>query len=239
MNPLWRKEWHLQSSLAALWLRLGLWLALALFFLSAYQQYQSLALQLAQLENRRGATQMLLLPVNQLLLNAMLLWTVFFGARALAQEYEWQTLPFAGAAVLWRKALILWLNVMLLSLPFWLSVGFLGLKTDWDKGLLYGMAAAQIFLSLYALALVWLLSLRLRHSVTTALAAAVLLLLLWLSPLLIYEPAPAADIVRWLSPFSHAALFTQGIFHVQTAVFVLLHVLFFGSCFILMQQENR
>ena len=79
----------------------------------------------------------------------------------------------------------------------------------------------------------------LRHSVTTALAAAVLLLLLWLSPLLIYEPAPAADIVRWLSPFSHAALFTQGIFHVQTAVFVLLHVLFFGSCFILIQQENR
>lgn len=237
MSLLWRKEWFLQSSLAALWLRLGLWLGFALFFLAIYQEYQSLALQLAQLENRRGATQMLLSPVNQFSLNMLLIWAVFFGSRALAQEYEWQTLPFASWKVLWVKALVLWLNLVLLLLPFWLSVAYLALATDWDKGLLVGFFAAQALLSVYAVALVWVLSTLLRHSVTTALSATVLLLLLWLAPLLIHEPQVLADMVQWFSPFSHIYLLTQGVFHMQTGVFVLLHTVFFASCLMLVKGE--
>lgn len=238
MNILWRKEWYLQSTPVALWIRLGLWLGFALFFLAAYQEYQALAPQFAQLENRRGATQMLLLPVNQFALNMMLIWAVFFGARALAQEYEWHTLLFASWKLLRMKALVLWVNLWLLLLPFWLCVGYLALATDWDKGLVYGILAAQGLLSIYVVGLVWVLSALLRHSVTTALSATVLLLLLWLAPLLIREPVVLANMLQWFSPFSHIHFLTQGIFHIQTLVFILLHLVFFASCLMLTQQEN-
>lgn len=234
----WWKEWYLQSSAAALWLRLALWLGFALFFLAAYQQYQEIAPQLAQLENRRGATQMLLVPVHQFLLHLMLLWAVFFGARALAQEFEWQTLSFRLGQTLALKAAVLYANLLLLTLPFWLSVAYLALGSDWDRGLLYGLAAAQFGFAAYLVALMWALAACLRHSVTTALAAAVLLLLLWLAPLLLHEPPLLANMLQWLSPFSHIALLNQGIFHVQTAIFALLHAGFLMSCVILAQQER-
>ncbi len=244
MVSLWRKEWFMQMPRIASWVLAALWVLLALYFLASYQEYKILAPQLAQLENRRGATQMLLSTVNQLLLWQMIAWSVFFGARSIAQEYEWQThtlisMTHGGFIRQIRIKLgVLWTYLLLLTVPFWFSAIWFSTATNWDNGLIFGIALSQIFLSAYAVFLTMAVSSTLKQGTTASLVCAVIWLLLWLAPLLIHSPPAISNMVQWLSPFSHIHLLVRGQFNLQTLIFITMHLLFFSSCLVIAQQET-
>lgn len=228
----WRKEWMMQWTPAAAVMLALLWLLFGLYFLAGYQSYQALAADLAQLDNRRGATEMLLGAGNGVLLWMMVLWSVFWGARTLAQEYEWQTAAFYRAfwrRWLWVKAGALAAALLLLTLPFWFSVAWLSTAVHWDRGLLLGFFLAQTFIALYATGLALAVAAVLRHGMTAALLALLLWTAFWLLPLLINAPPLWADLVRWLSPFAHAELLSTGTLHSQTGVFALVMAAFWIS----------
>lgn len=238
-----RKEVFQQISFVAIGLLVLAWVALGLYFLTAFQEYQHLAPQLAQLENRRGATQMLLVPVNELLLWLMIIWSVFFGARAIAQEYEWHTVSLYRVCEggflkqIWLKFVVLFGLLMLLALPFWVGVVWLSFGTEYDFGLLVGIFSTQLLIALYAVLLALTLSALFKQGTTAALVCAMVWGTLWLTPMLVQSPDNLVAMLQWLSPFAHVGLLTQGQYSVQTLIFIVMHGFYFVSCLIFIEQE--
>lgn len=221
------KEWFLLWPRWSVFALLLFYVAFAVYFLAAFESYQEFAPRLAQLENKRGATEFLLLPVAGFLSWQLIAWSVFFGARGVALEFEGRTYELYGQLfykALWRKFWVLFLSLFLLTLPFWFSVFFLSLGTSWDRGLLLGIFLAQLFLVLFALLLLFVLCLCFRQALLSALMASFIWLLLYLFSWGI-EP-PLAGLAQWLSPFYHMALLQNGVLHMQTFLFVLCAFLF-------------
>lgn len=222
---LWLKEWRLLRRSLAYALALS-YLVLAWLIAASISEYQALAPQLAQLDNQKGATEMLLGTMNDALKWLWLLWSVFFAARLLAQERQWRTDVLYHALPIKRllaaKALFLLPLFILLSLPFWLTVYVLGRATAWDQALLLAQALAQLFWMLYAIALGLCCSSMNRQSLSACLSCALAWLLLWLLPSLSSQPPSLVAWLQYLSPFEHFALLQRGILSVQT-------VFYFGS----------
>lgn len=239
-----RKEWFQQCSPVALVLLTVAWAAVGLYFITAFQEYQHLAPQLAQLENRRGATQMLLVPINGLVIWLMILWSVFFGARSIAQEYEWHTVLLFRVCYggflkqIFLKFVVLFGFLMALALPFWVGVGWLAVGTDYDIGLLVGILASQLLIALYASLLALGLSAMLKQGTTAALMCAVLWGGLWIAPILVQSPEDLVAMLQWLSPFAHIGLLTQGQYSVQTLIFIVMSVFYFVSWLMFIEWEG-
>ncbi|MBV7434701.1 hypothetical protein KRX19_06625 [Cardiobacteriaceae bacterium TAE3-ERU3] len=225
------KEWRLLLTPAMLWAMLLLWLGEVVYLLAALEAYNGLADQLARLSNRRGATQMLLAHAGGVVNWLMIVWLVYFGARSLAQERQW------GTDFLWRsrcggrwrlllsKAAVLLLGLLLVVLPYWLWVIGLTFGTDWDDGLLLGIALSQVLLALYGVGLALTVSAACVQPLTASLLLGLLWLLLWLLPVLASSPQWLNAMLRWLSPFEHVALLQQGILSSQTGVFFVMMLL--------------
>lgn len=215
-----RKEWRLLFSPTLLIALALAWLALGWFLLALLQEYQAIAAQLAQLENRRGATEMLLGTANDFVKWLMVLWSIFFGARSLAVERQWHTLTlYYGLS--WRnfylaKALLLTLALLLLTLPFWLTAGGLAAGVSWDKPLLLSYLLGQLFFIVFAVGLSLTISAGQSQGLSASLLTALCWLLLWLSPTLSSTPPWLPVLMRYLSPFEHFQLLQQGILSVQT-----------------------
>lgn len=220
------KEWRLLMTPAMLWGVLLLWLVEAVYLLAALDAYNAMADQLARLSNRRGATQMLLAHAGSIVNALMVIWTLYFGARSFAQERQW------GTDVLWRlqrgqhkrvllaKALALLISLGLVVLPYWLWVGVLSLGTEWDHGLFVGIILAQALFAFYAVGMALTVSAASTQPLTASLILALVWLLLWLLPVLSSSPPWLNAMLRWLSPFEHAALLQQGIVSSQTGGFM-------------------
>lgn len=244
MNTNHRKELYLQITPFAIAVLSVFWLLTGLYFLTAYQEYQNIAPQLAQLESPRGATQMLLVPVNQLVLWFMIAWSCAFGARSIAQEYEWHTAQLIAVQTYYIREYLSKIGLQALTLlfittPFWFAVAYLSPATHWDKGLLVGIFATQLLIAIYATLLASTLSATFKQSLSSALIAVIIWLSLWLAPLLITEPENLFAILQWFSPLAHANLLTQGQFTLQTAIFLLMHILFFGTWLYINLSENN
>ena len=232
---LWRdwisKEWRLLMTPAMLWTMLLLWLGEIVYLLAALEAYNGLADQLARLSNRRGATQMLLAHTSGAVNWLMIVWLVYFGARTLAQERQW------GTDILWRtgrgshwkllfaKAVALLIGLLLVALPYWLWVAGLSFGTDWDNGLLLGITLAQLLLAVYGIGLAMTVSAACTQPLTASLLLGLLWLLLWLLPVLSSSPQWLNAVLRWLSPFEHAALLQQGLLSSQTGIFFVMMLL--------------
>lgn len=230
---MWAKEWRMMMWPSGVWAMALAWLVVALFLLSYLEEYQAIAIQLAGLNNRRGATEMLLVPVNGVLTWLMVLWSVYFGARGIALERQWQTeaIYLGSRRIFWRllslKIASLMLAMILITLPFWVFIGFLFTATEWDTGLMLGLILAQGLMVLYATLLSLAVSATQNQALIASLFVALIWLLLWVAPTLTTEPAGLVAMLRWLSPFEHIALLEQGMLSGQTLVFLALHLLFF------------
>lgn len=200
----------------------------SIYFFSLYQEYQNIASQLAIIENKRGATQMLLLSAHSLTIFQIIAWSIFFGARSFALEFEWLTHRLFGDCLL-EKSVVLLFSLALIILPFWLAVFFLGFGTNWDEGLLFGIFLSQIIFMLYASALAICVSLTLKQGISASLLLGIIWLLLYLLPTIIHEPELLTNLLQWFSPFSQTKLLESGIFHIQTLLFFILNGLFFIS----------
>lgn len=238
-----RKESYLHLTPLSIVMLGAFWFVIALYFLAAYQEYQTLAPQLARLESPRGATQMLLVAVNQLVIGLMVLWSSVFGARSIAQEYEWHTaqlLWVQNQGMSWYRAKIFWqlLALCWISVPFWFAVCWLGHATGWDKGLLLGIFSAQLLIAVYACLLASALSAAFKQGLSAALTAVIIWLGLWLAPILVTEPAGLNAMLQWFSPFAHTTLMMQGQFTLQTLLFFVMHSLFFITWLRLNVGEN-
>ncbi|SUO92996.1 hypothetical protein [Suttonella ornithocola] len=239
------KEYYLQASLLSLGMLTLIWTIFALYFLAAFQEYQHLAPQLAQLENRRGATQMLLLPVNQLVIWIIITWSVFFAARTISQEYQWQTItlyPKYLGGFFYQiifKIIVLIIILTTLIISFWFGVAWLSQGTQFDNGLLIGFLASQILTIAYAIGLSLTISIILKQNTSASMCCAIIWLLWWLLPLLFNSPASLVAMLQWLSPFAHNDLLMQGQFTLQTLIFIILHIIFFLSLIYYYQQENH
>ncbi|MBP3194273.1 MAG: hypothetical protein J6M05_01205 [Cardiobacteriaceae bacterium] len=244
-KALFLKELYQFFSPLAVFSLAGIWLFWGICFFVFFEQYQALAAKLAMLENRRGATQMLLVTANNLLMWLLVAWVIFFASKTVATEFEQQTfrlLPrHLGGFVrsLKYKFLVILLSIALLVLPFWLAVFALSFATDWDLGQVFGIFLTQVLFAVYAASSAILAALFLRQGVASALFLALFWLLLYVLPLIIYEPASLAAVVQWFSPFSHAQLLSAGIFHIQTLTFILLNAFFFISLTLLVDWEAR
>ena len=227
-KTLLEKELFLTFSPLASAVLLLFYFAWAVYFFSLYQQYQDLAPQLALLENQRGATQMLLRAANFLTIFQLISWSIFFGARSFAVEFEWLTFRLFGDC-LPEKATVLIFSQLLIILPFWLAVFLLGFGTNWDEGLLVGMFLSQMLFILYGSALVICVSLTLKQGISSSLLLGIIWLLLFLLPPVIEEPEVLSNLLLWFSPFEQTKLLSGGIFHIQTLIFFILHGLFFIS----------
>lgn len=225
------KEWRLLLTPAMLWAILLLWLGEVVYLLAAVEAYNALADQLARLSNRRGATQMLLAHASGVVNWLMVVWLVYFGARSLAQERLWGTdcLWCFRHGYHWRlllsKAVVLLLGLVLVALPYWLWVIGLTLGTDWDNGLLFGIALGQVLMACYGVALALAVSAACVQPLTASLLLGLIWLLLWLLPVLASSPQWLNAMLRWLSPFEHVALLQQGILSSQTGIFFVMMLL--------------
>lgn len=208
------------------------WLALGWYLLAGLEEYNAIAGQLAQLENRRGATEMYLGAANQWLQTLMVLWSIYFGARSLAQERQWQTQTLHYGSdwtpFLWAKALVLGTCLLLLTLPFWLVVLWLQSGVHWDGPLLAAQALGQLFFLLFALGLSLSISATQSQALSASLLTALAWLLLWLAPTLSTSPAWLPLLLRYLSPFEHFQLLQQGIVALQTGAYLLFMLFIFG-----------
>lgn len=242
-RALWDKDWRLLLSHYGIFAFIAIAFFQGLYFLVAYQEYVEIAPALAKLSNRKGASEMLLAPVSDLLIYLLILWSIFFATRLLAQEYEWRTAALWGSAqegkALASKGLVLLSSMLLLIAPFWIGVGFLSLGTQFDTGILVGIFCAQLLMIAYALGLAFVLSLWLKQAVMAALLCFLFWLGIYLAPILLLSPLSLQMMVRWLSPFSHSHLLQQGIFSLQTGLFVLLQGCLFVSLCICYQQRRR
>lgn len=241
-RSLWQKEWtQLQSPLFIVLLVL-IWWIWGIYFLSAVQEYQTLSPQLALLSTPRGASDMLLVPLNHLLGWLLAIYTVFVVAKSLGDEFLYRTVA------LFYRDFYRWLTVKLAAiatltalatLPFWCAVIWLSMTTDFDDGVVAGIVCGQIVLLLYALGLGAVFTMWLRHTLAAAAFLVLWLILLWLLPSLISEPAFLVLLLQWLSPFAHVGLLHSGQFSLQTAVFVLLHGGYFISLLIFLHGKLR
>lgn len=234
------KEWRLLCGGAFYVVMLMIWFALSVYLLAAFEAYQDLAPKLAQLSNQRGATEMLLVQGSGVVVWLIILFSVYFAARSLSMEREWQTDGLWRAVrgrVLLAKIAVLVCACGLIALPFWLFVAALTPGTDWDNGLLMAMALAQGLITLYALLLALSASAKL-PALIASLLLALLWLLLWLMPVLVSSPDWLVAIMRWLSPFEHVGLLHQGMLSVQTLVFIVLHTLCFSTLISLFLTEE-
>ncbi len=226
MRALWRKECHFLCAPLPVLAVIFAWFAWGIYFLAALREYQALAARFASLSPARGASEMLLLPVNRLLLLLLALWIVFFAARSIGEEYA------CGTVALYRRRFVSWLLAKsgalllfgaLFTLPFWFSVAWLSSATRFDRAVLVGVAAAQALILVYCCAMACCVALWLRRqALAAALLGTLLLLLLWLLPSLVSSPAGLVAMLEWLSPFAHARLLVGGQFTLQSVLFVVL-----------------
>ncbi|MDO4435539.1 MAG: hypothetical protein Q4B71_03865 [Cardiobacteriaceae bacterium] len=234
-NALIRKEWRLLAT-PSYFLTISLvWLLLGWYFAAGLQEYQAIATKLAQLENQRGASDMILGSAQQILQLLMLAWSLYFGAKIVAQERQWQTHTLLrgvqGSDTLWLCSKALWLmfSLCLLTLPFWAFVAYLSLANAvvWDTGLLISQALAQLLLILYATGIALTFSSSQNQTLSASLGLALIYLLLWLAPLFIQSPLWLTESLKFLSPFEHLALLNRGILSFATLNFLLLHLAIF------------
>lgn len=211
------------------------WFALGWFLISGLLEYQAIAAKLAALQNRRGATETLLGSATKVIQWLMILWTLYFGARSLANEKQWHThlllcgMQQAQKCLLILKTLVLIGSVLLLTLPFWLFVLWVMHSSIWDGGLLISQALGQIFIAVYAGLLALTVSASRHQALPASLLLALIWLLLWLAPVLTTTPLWLVELLRWFSPFEHAALLYRGILSSQTLVFIIIHGLLFAT----------
>ncbi|UJF24956.1 hypothetical protein L0B52_02105 [Suttonella sp. R2A3] len=236
------KEWRLLCGGAFYVSLLLMWLGLTIYLLAAFEAYQDLAPKLAQLNNQRGATELLLGQGSRVVVWLIIIFSLYFAARCLGIEREWRTDQLwrfnqGRWRVIWAKLLVLLIGSMLVALPFWLFVGALTPGTDWDNGLLWAMVLAQGLVIIYALLLGLMVSAKLPPLVAS-LCLALIWLLLWLMPILLSSPDWLVAITRWLSPFEHIELLHQGILSMQTVFFLLLHILCFTTLLSLFLTEE-
>lgn len=230
---MWAKEWRMLMLPVGVWAMALAWFVLALFLLNYFLEYQAIAVKLAGLSNQRGATQLLLVQANQLVLYWLVLWSLFFGARSFSLERQWHCdyLYVGSRRLLWRilgfKIATLLGSMLLLTLPFW--VFFLGLwdATQWQGALVWGIVLAQVLIIGYAGLLSLLVSVLCAQALTASLVLALIWLFLWVAPTLISQPQAWVAMLQWLSPFEHVQLLMQGVVHSQTLMFVLVHWLIF------------
>lgn len=242
VGALWRKECHVFCAPLPVASVVLAWIAWGLYFLAAFQEYQVLAPRLAALSTPRGASEMLLLPTNQLLLWLLALWLVFFAARSIGEEYTLGTMGMYRrrfVAALCAKAGTAFLFGALFVLPFWVCVFWLSRGTRFDHGVLVGVAAAQILILLYCCLMACVIALWLKQPLGGALLGALLLVLSWLLPNLVSSPAGLVAMLQWLSPFAHAELLCRGEFSLQSLVFIVLHSAFFVSFIAYFHLEDR
>lgn len=241
-GALWRRECYILSAPLPVAAGVLAWFAWGLYFLAALQEYQAQAPRLAALSTPRGASEMLLLPANRLLLWLLALWIVFFAARSIGGEYALDTMGLYRrrfATLLFAKAGALLLFGALLALPFWVCVAWLSAGTRFDCGVLVGVAAAQALILIYCCAMGCGIALWLKQPLGSALLGALLLVLSWLLPTLVPSPAGLVAMFRWLSPFAHAELLAGGWFTLQSALFIALHSIFFISLIACFHLEDR
>lgn len=234
-KALYRKEWRLLAS-PSYFLSLSLtWLLLGWYFAAGLQEYQAIATKLAQLENQRGASDLLLGSGQQLLQLLMLAWSVYFGARCVAQEKQWHThtllrgVAGADGAWLWSKALCLGISLGIITLPYWFFAGYLWLvgAVVWDGGLLLSHALAQCLLIVYATGAALALSSSQSQALSASLCLALWYLMLWLLPLFIQSPLWLTESLKFISPFEHLTLLNRGIISFTTFNFLILHIFIF------------
>lgn len=234
-KALYRKEWRLLAS-PSYFLSLSLaWLLLGWYFAAGLQEYQAIATQLAQLENQRGASDLLLGSGQQLLQLLMLAWSIYFGARIVAQERQWQTHTLLRGVVgaegvwLWSKALCVAISMALITVPYWALVSYLALATEvvWDWGLILGHGLAQLLLIIYGTGLALSFSSSQNQALSASLGLALWYLMLWLLPLFIQSPAWLNEGLKFLSPFEHLALLNRGMVSSYTLHFLLLNFFIF------------
>ncbi len=230
---MWAKEWRMLMWPAGTFAMALAWFILAIILLSYLQEYQSIAIELSNLSNQRGATELLLVQANQAVLNMMILWSIYFGARSFALERQWSSdiLYFGTCRLIWRvmyyKIAVLGVTMALISLPFW--VFYMGLirASGWDNGVVFGIFLAQLVMILYAGLLSLAVSVVIAQALTGSLILALIWLFLWLAPTLVTQPDALVSMLRWVSPFEHTALLVRGMISGQTLIFVLLHSLIF------------
>ena len=236
-KTLLEKELFLNFSPLASVVLLLFYFSWAVHFFFFFQEYQAIASQLALLENKRGATQMLLGSGNSLIIFQIVAWSIFFGARNFALEYEWLTFRLFGDCLL-EKFLVLIFSLALITLPFWLAVFFLGFGTNWDEGLLFGLFLSQIIFIFYSSLLAVCISISLKQGISSSLFLGIIWLLLYLLPLIIHEPELLTNLLQWFSPFEQTKLLQKGIFHIQSLMFFILHGLFFISYLGILQNDD-
>lgn len=229
------KAWRLLATpffwaaLVVVWLLLGLYLLLLL------QEYLAIAPTLAGLENQPGATQWLLGQGARAVQWLMVVWSVFFVSRLFAGERQWMTYHLRRTSLARPRAgwtayvAVVWLGMLLLTVPFWLIVVVLAPAVQWDVALLSAYALAQGCFAAYATLLSATLAVWPGQMVTAALLAGLVWLVLWLLPVLTSSPEWLVAILQWLSPFSHVALLFDGLVSGQSMLFFALHALFFLS----------
>lgn len=229
------KSWRLLATPSYWAALLTGWLLFGLYILLALQEYMAAAPMLAGLDNQPGATHMLLgqgVNAGQWL---MIVWGVFFVPRLFAGERQWLTYHLRRTSLTrrsggwWRYALVSWLALLLLMLPFWIFVVWLMPSVFWDSTLLGAYALAQILFAAYAVGLAAMLSVWSGQVIASSLLSGLVWLGLWLLPVLTSSPEWLVAIMQWFSPFSHQALMLNGLISVQSVIFWALHMIFFGS----------
>lgn len=229
LKSVFRKEWRILDTPMFFFALCVNWLILGLFLGAGFEDYQAMASQYAQLNNKKGATEMILGSANQIFQILATLWAIYFGGRSLAQEKQWQThilhFGLTKSAFFGAKSLILVTSLALLALPFWFFVIWVSFGTDWDNLLLFSLALAQIFWIIFATAFSLTLSASQKQALSASLLCALMWLILWLAPILTSAPSDWVAVLRYLSPFEHFSLLQTGILSLQSAFYLFFTVL--------------
>lgn len=227
------KSWRLLATPFFWWALVLGWFLFALYLLLALQEYMAIAPTLAGLDNQPGATALLLGQGMRALQWLMVVWTVFFVTRLFAGERQWMTFHLRRTSLRrkafawWSHLAVSWLALILLTAPFWVLVVVLAPASNWDLRLLAVYAMMQMGFAAYAAMLCAMLSVWPGQIITASLLVALSWLILWLLPVLTSSPGWLVAILQWFSPFSHNALLFDGLLSMQSALFFLLHTVFF------------
>lgn len=216
--------------------------AWTLYFLTAYHTYHTMAARLASLSVPKGATQVLLTPLSDVMLWFIALWCCFFMARLLGVEITTGSMRYFRAHYgqwLCAKMLAVIASAACLALPFWVAVIWLSFGTQFDAAMLAGMALAQVMMALFATLLSSAVTCFLRQALAGALLAILLLVLLWLLPKVLLSPPTLQALAAWFSPFAHAGLLNVGQFNIQTLLFIVLSSVYFISLLIWFYAKER
>lgn len=216
----------------------------ALYLFAAIQTYLENLPMLLSLENKRGATELVLKPVGASLLYVMGLWSVFCGGRFFAFQRQtrsyYLSLTEIGATRyphLIHAMGLLFCSLLAGLVCYWLCIALLSPYTQWDKHHLLAIALTHLLHALYTTLLTTLVSLSQKHSTTASLMLALIWASLWFLPALSSEPAWLGALLQWFSPYAHSNLLLDGILSVQTMLFYGLHFLAFFTLIIYLQEN--